>query len=139
MSMTLSHKGQRQDLTTRFVIGCDGAHSVVRHLLNLSFEGAEYTDLFLLADVETNESFPPTAPALPQRIRARGHLPDEHPPPSRGSDCCGKGRRGAFARTRSEHTQRSRTERYRGSGFELEHLFPHPSSPGGKTAGRKYV
>ncbi len=58
VSVTLSHKGQRQDLTARFVIGCDGAHSVVRHLLNLSFEGAEYTDLFLLADVETNEAFP---------------------------------------------------------------------------------
>jgi hypothetical protein len=30
----------------------------VRHQLNLSFEGAEYRDLFLLADVETNEGLP---------------------------------------------------------------------------------
>ena len=36
----------------------DGAHSAVRHLLNLSFEGAQYEDLFLLADVETNDALP---------------------------------------------------------------------------------
>ena len=58
VSVTLSRQGQRQDLTARFVVGCDGAHSAVRHLLNLPFEGAEYTDLFLLADVETNEALP---------------------------------------------------------------------------------
>jgi hypothetical protein len=33
-----------------------GAHSAVRHLLNLPFEGGEYDDSFLLADVETNEA-----------------------------------------------------------------------------------
>ncbi len=58
VSVTLSRQGQREDLTARFVVGCDGAHSAVRHVLNLPFEGAEYTDLFLLADVETNEALP---------------------------------------------------------------------------------
>jgi hypothetical protein len=37
-------------------VGCDGAHSAVRHLLNISFEGAEYNDSFILADVETNDA-----------------------------------------------------------------------------------
>jgi 2-polyprenyl-6-methoxyphenol hydroxylase-like FAD-dependent oxidoreductase len=55
---TLDHKGQRLELTAAFVVGCDGAHSTVRHLLNLPFEGAEYKDLFLLADVQTNETLP---------------------------------------------------------------------------------
>jgi len=58
ISVTLDHKGQRRDLTAAFVVGCDGAHSAVRHLLNLPFEGAAYHDMFMLADVETNEAFP---------------------------------------------------------------------------------
>jgi len=58
VSAVLDKKGQREELTAIFVVGCDGAHSTVRHLLNLPFEGAQYNDLFLLADVETNETFP---------------------------------------------------------------------------------
>jgi 2-polyprenyl-6-methoxyphenol hydroxylase-like FAD-dependent oxidoreductase len=58
VSVTLDQKGQRRDLTASLVVGCDGAHSAVRHLLNLPFEGAEYHDLFMLADIETNETLP---------------------------------------------------------------------------------
>ncbi len=58
ITATLDHKGHHLELTASFVIGCDGAHSTVRHLLNLSFEGAEYRDLFLLADVDTSDTFP---------------------------------------------------------------------------------
>ena len=53
--VTLDRDGEREEFSATFVIGCDGAHSPVRHLLNLTFEGAEYHDLFLLADVETDE------------------------------------------------------------------------------------
>src|SRR5262249_2989768 len=58
VSATIEHKGQRQEITAAFVIGCDGSHSAVRHLLNLPFEGAQYQDLFLLADIESNETLP---------------------------------------------------------------------------------
>jgi 2-polyprenyl-6-methoxyphenol hydroxylase-like FAD-dependent oxidoreductase len=58
VSVTLNRKGEILKLTASFVVGCDGARSAVRHLLNLPFEGAEYKDSFLLADVETNETFP---------------------------------------------------------------------------------
>lgn len=58
VNVTLERKGQRQELTARFVVGCDGAHSAVRHLLNLAFEGAQYRATFLLADAETNETLP---------------------------------------------------------------------------------
>jgi 2-polyprenyl-6-methoxyphenol hydroxylase-like FAD-dependent oxidoreductase len=58
VSVVLDHKGQRRELTAAFVVGCDGAHSAVRHLLNLPFEGAEYDALFMLADVQTNETLP---------------------------------------------------------------------------------
>ena len=58
VSAVLDQKGKPMELTAAFVVGCDGAHSAVRHLLNLSFEGAQYEALFMLADVETNEALP---------------------------------------------------------------------------------
>jgi 2-polyprenyl-6-methoxyphenol hydroxylase-like FAD-dependent oxidoreductase len=58
VSATLDRNGQRQNVTAAFVVGCDGAHSAVRHTLNLAFEGAAYNDVFVLADVETNEALP---------------------------------------------------------------------------------
>jgi 2-polyprenyl-6-methoxyphenol hydroxylase-like FAD-dependent oxidoreductase len=58
VSVTLDRKGEPIKLRASFVVGCDGAHSAVRHLLNLPFEGAKYQDSFLLADVETNETLP---------------------------------------------------------------------------------
>jgi 2-polyprenyl-6-methoxyphenol hydroxylase-like FAD-dependent oxidoreductase len=58
VNVILDRKGERSGLTASFVVGCDGAHSTVRHLLNLSFEGAQYDMSFLLADVETNETLP---------------------------------------------------------------------------------
>jgi 2-polyprenyl-6-methoxyphenol hydroxylase-like FAD-dependent oxidoreductase len=58
VSVTLDRKGQRVELNAAFVVGCDGAHSAVRHLLNLPFEGAQYDSLFMLADVQTNETLP---------------------------------------------------------------------------------
>ena len=58
VSAVLDQKGKPIELTAAFVVGCDGAHSAVRHVLNLSFEGAQYEALFMLADVETNEALP---------------------------------------------------------------------------------
>ena len=58
VSVVLDRKGERLELGARFLVGCDGAHSAVRHLLNLPFEGMQYEDSFLLADVETNEALP---------------------------------------------------------------------------------
>jgi 2-polyprenyl-6-methoxyphenol hydroxylase-like FAD-dependent oxidoreductase len=37
----------------RFVVGCDGAHSTVRHQIGFGFEGGEYEDTFVLFDVDT--------------------------------------------------------------------------------------
>jgi 2-polyprenyl-6-methoxyphenol hydroxylase-like FAD-dependent oxidoreductase len=58
VNVTLDRKGEPIKLTASFVVGCDGAHSAVRHLLSLPFEGAEYEDSFMLADIETNETLP---------------------------------------------------------------------------------
>jgi 2-polyprenyl-6-methoxyphenol hydroxylase-like FAD-dependent oxidoreductase len=58
VAATLDRHGERVDVTAAFVVGCDGAHSTVRHLLNLPFAGGEYEDSFMLADVETNDALP---------------------------------------------------------------------------------
>lgn len=58
VSAVLDQNGKPVELTAAFVVGCDGAHSAVRHVLNVSFEGAQYEALFMLADVETNEALP---------------------------------------------------------------------------------
>src|SRR6266700_1103484 len=58
VNVTLEHRGASTQARALFVIGCDGAHSTVRHQLQWSFEGAEYRDAFLLADVETNTKLP---------------------------------------------------------------------------------
>jgi len=50
--------GEPLTVTARYVVGCDGAHSALRHLLAIPFEGAIYEDSFMLADVQTNETLP---------------------------------------------------------------------------------
>jgi len=54
----VDRRGSRASLRAAYVVGCDGAHSAVRHLLHLPFEGGSYPDSFLLADVATNEALP---------------------------------------------------------------------------------
>ena len=39
-------------IKTRWVVGCDGAHSIVRKQLKLEFAGSKYPDLLQLGDVE---------------------------------------------------------------------------------------
>ena len=58
VTATVERHGQRHEVVAKYAVGCDGAHSAVRHLLNLPFEGAEYNDSFILADVQTNDALP---------------------------------------------------------------------------------
>ncbi|MFZ0760104.1 MAG: FAD-dependent monooxygenase, partial [Candidatus Sulfotelmatobacter sp.] len=58
VNVTIEHRGGSTGFRAAVVVGCDGAHSTVRHQLNLPFEGAEYQALFLLADVDTNTHIP---------------------------------------------------------------------------------
>lgn len=43
--------GSEEEVAARFLAGCDGAHSTVRHLLGLSFGGKTYQEHFGLADL----------------------------------------------------------------------------------------
>ncbi len=56
VTVTLRKNGQEENLCTSYLVGCDGAHSVVRHSLNLPFKGSAYSQLFSLADVEFQSS-----------------------------------------------------------------------------------
>jgi 3-(3-hydroxy-phenyl)propionate hydroxylase len=44
-----------------WLLGCDGAHSSVRHLLDFSFEGGSYQDAFMLADVHVDANLDTSA------------------------------------------------------------------------------
>jgi 2-polyprenyl-6-methoxyphenol hydroxylase-like FAD-dependent oxidoreductase len=59
VSAQLTH-GQDRSETTRipWLVGCDGAHSTVRHALGLPFEGVPYEESFVLADVRMGWDLP---------------------------------------------------------------------------------
>jgi len=47
-------QGVTNTVRTRWVVGCDGSHSVVRQQTGIPFEGNTYVEDFVLADVEMN-------------------------------------------------------------------------------------
>ncbi|MEO5860372.1 MAG: FAD-dependent monooxygenase [Pyrinomonadaceae bacterium] len=54
--------GGEETVTAKYLVGCDGAHSLVRKTLGLKFEGSTFERLFYVADVDiewefTHESF----------------------------------------------------------------------------------
>lgn len=52
VTATLRHAdGREETVRAAWLVGCDGAHSVVRHSLNIAFAGHSYSQWFGLADV----------------------------------------------------------------------------------------
>jgi 2-polyprenyl-6-methoxyphenol hydroxylase-like FAD-dependent oxidoreductase len=47
-----------QALRCRWLVGCDGAHSAVRHELGVAFEGDRYPETFVLGDLDLSWSLP---------------------------------------------------------------------------------
>ena len=53
VAATVRHPdGRSECVEARFLLGCDGAHSLVRKGLGLDFEGGAFPEAFLLADVK---------------------------------------------------------------------------------------
>jgi 3-(3-hydroxy-phenyl)propionate hydroxylase len=50
--------GEQEILRSDFLIGCDGAHSTVRHQLQIPFMGNSYTGDFILGDVKLEWPWP---------------------------------------------------------------------------------
>jgi 2-polyprenyl-6-methoxyphenol hydroxylase-like FAD-dependent oxidoreductase len=55
-AVILDPNGSEEIVESGWLIGCDGAHSGVRHALDLPFEGEAYSETFLLADVRIESS-----------------------------------------------------------------------------------
>jgi 2-polyprenyl-6-methoxyphenol hydroxylase-like FAD-dependent oxidoreductase len=53
--------GRQERLRARFLVGCDGAHSAVRKLSGIAFEGGSYPQDFALGDVEADGLLEPNA------------------------------------------------------------------------------
>jgi 2-polyprenyl-6-methoxyphenol hydroxylase-like FAD-dependent oxidoreductase len=51
--------GREESFETPWLIGCDGAHSTTRHILAMDFEGAQYDESFILADVQLETTLAP--------------------------------------------------------------------------------
>ncbi|WP_037646134.1 FAD-dependent monooxygenase [Streptomyces exfoliatus] len=50
--------GVEEEARVGYLIGCDGAHSIVRKQLGLAFEGGAFPEEYMLADVETDWDLP---------------------------------------------------------------------------------
>ncbi|MGE0814025.1 MAG: FAD-dependent monooxygenase [Vicinamibacterales bacterium] len=57
----LTHADRDELVTARYVVGCDGAHSTVRHAAGVAFEGDAYPQSFMLADLEADDRLAPDA------------------------------------------------------------------------------
>ncbi|WP_337192174.1 FAD-dependent monooxygenase [Streptomyces sp. HUCO-GS316] len=51
--------GAEEELRAGYLIGCDGAHSIVRKRLGLTYEGSAFPEEYMLGDVETDWDVPP--------------------------------------------------------------------------------
>jgi 2-polyprenyl-6-methoxyphenol hydroxylase-like FAD-dependent oxidoreductase len=50
-------EGEQLEVDAKFLVGCDGAHSLVRHKLGIEFSGSTFERLFYVADVEIDWAF----------------------------------------------------------------------------------
>jgi 2-polyprenyl-6-methoxyphenol hydroxylase-like FAD-dependent oxidoreductase len=62
VAATLRHRDGRDEiLRAGYVVGCDGAHSSVRQLAGIPFQGSAYPQTFVLADLEADGIGPDAA------------------------------------------------------------------------------
>jgi 2-polyprenyl-6-methoxyphenol hydroxylase-like FAD-dependent oxidoreductase len=64
--------GREESVDTPWLIGCDGAHSTVRHGLNLDFHGSAQGDDWLLADVRLHGDEAPPADEITTYLHRDG-------------------------------------------------------------------
>src|SRR6202453_4207613 len=63
---TLRHSdGQEEIVSAKWLLGCDGAHSIVRHILGVPFAGETMNSDWMLADIHmSGYPFPDTEPSV---------------------------------------------------------------------------
>lgn len=57
VDITLTHAGEELTVSVKYIIGCDGASSKVRHSGNFTFKGGTYENKFFVADVIIQSKF----------------------------------------------------------------------------------
>ncbi len=57
-SLLRTPSGAEEEVRTRYLVGCDGAHSIVRKGLGLTFEGGAFPEEYMLADVVVDWDLP---------------------------------------------------------------------------------
>jgi 2-polyprenyl-6-methoxyphenol hydroxylase-like FAD-dependent oxidoreductase len=65
VTATLTGDAGQQDVRVRYLIGADGAHSLVRKSLGLSFSGGAFDEQYMLGDVEVDWALPAAFVARP--------------------------------------------------------------------------
>ncbi|MEV7579616.1 FAD-dependent monooxygenase [Streptomyces erythrochromogenes] len=68
--------GAEEELRTRYLVGCDGAHSIVRKGLGLAFEGGAFPEEYMLADVEADWDLPYGYSVRAMHLDAAGAVDD---------------------------------------------------------------
>ena len=109
-----------REIETKWVAGCDGAHSAVRHLTGIDFPGAPYEHVFFVADtVVTGLDGAGRAQRLPLARRLSSLLPDAR----HESLAAGRDRAAGPACTRRPELRRAccpRSAKEAGSGLSFE-------------------
>ncbi|WP_069130711.1 FAD-dependent oxidoreductase [Rhodohalobacter halophilus] len=57
VEISYTQEDEKHHLSSDYVIGCDGKHSVVRNSCNIPFEGNSYPDTYMMGDFEDNTEF----------------------------------------------------------------------------------
>lgn len=60
----LNRAGDQQTITASWLLGCDGAHSIVRHCAQIPFEGHAFEGVFTLADLKLDWDGPRDRPSV---------------------------------------------------------------------------
>lgn len=74
--------GRTQSVQARWLVGCDGARSAVRDLAGIAFEGGDYSEAFVLADVRMDGTALPAREEVslyfaPQGLMVVAPLPED--------------------------------------------------------------
>ncbi|WP_042387162.1 FAD-dependent monooxygenase [Streptacidiphilus melanogenes] len=74
---TLSNgDGRTERVRAQYLVGCDGAHSLVRKAAGLSFEGDAFPEQYMLGDVEVDWELPPGYAVRSTHLDADGKVDD---------------------------------------------------------------
>lgn len=57
VSISYAHNGNTFQVSSDFLIGCDGKNSFVRNSCNIKFKGSSYPDTYMMGDFDDNTSF----------------------------------------------------------------------------------